>query len=242
MRPKPIATLIDLETIVLAAYQDKRIFRTNRMKIQFITICLVSALSSERPGAIMESDCYRHSNEAVLWGDLEFYIFPNKKDPSRPLLGIILCIRNQKAHRDDPSFRKWFFLWLEPFGNRANCSATLLSSLAIEDGVFEDVPTMKDILCPKIAPTEIHKLTIKSSHLKQPVFRAEVLTERGWEISESAALKACMHRKQLHLVCFFRGFMGEWFGSIPIFLLGFAHTQYNRSQRVCIPPTRREEL
>ncbi|KAJ6618401.1 hypothetical protein B0H10DRAFT_2217703 [Mycena sp. CBHHK59/15] len=115
--------MLDIENIVRAVYEDDRVFRTNRMKLQFIFACLVSALSSERPGAILVSDCYQDTNEAITWADLEFHVFPNAASPNRPYVGIRVRIRLHKGHRHDPSCYKWFWLWLEPCVSRPCCRA-----------------------------------------------------------------------------------------------------------------------
>ncbi|KAJ7509834.1 hypothetical protein B0H11DRAFT_1791320, partial [Mycena galericulata] len=206
VRDKPIVTLLDLEIIVRAIWDDKQIFHTNRMKTQCSAVCLLSTLSSERPGAIMVSDCYRETNEAMTWGDCQFMLFPNPDDPHRPLLGIMIGVDLQKGYRKDPSKRKFIFLWPEPQGNRANCAATLFCAMAQEDDIFEHVRNIQEAVYPENPCTSIHVLTLKQSSRKQPIFRAEVLTPRGWEISSTAALKVRVHRMHLQRVCFFRGF------------------------------------
>ncbi|KAJ7281597.1 hypothetical protein C8J57DRAFT_1500292 [Mycena rebaudengoi] len=208
IRTKPIASRIDVKVIVRSAYKAIEIFRTNRMKIQFNAITLISAISSERPGAIMESDCYTHTNQALTWGDVAFMFFPNPEAPLHPLCGAMVVIQYTKGQCRDPSKIRHWFIWLEPFENRANCPLTLLISLAQEDGIFQDSARFEEFLSPKVAPTCPHKLRIREESKRQPVFCAEVLTEQGWEISEMAALAAWTHCAFLALLCFALGFTG----------------------------------
>ncbi|KAJ7066823.1 hypothetical protein B0H15DRAFT_958339 [Mycena belliarum] len=76
-RAKPVATAVDLVRIISATWNDKVIFKTTRSKAQFILVNEISAITGERPGAIVESSSYRRSNEALAWGDTIFYINPN---------------------------------------------------------------------------------------------------------------------------------------------------------------------
>ncbi|KAJ7656859.1 hypothetical protein DFH06DRAFT_1132083 [Mycena polygramma] len=207
-REKPIPTHVDIEILIRAAYSDKLLFRTNRGRIQFVTIMLVSVQTSERPGAIMESDSYPDTNQAIFWGALTFLVFPNPnpEDALFPLVGILVDVELLKAWRMDESKRKSFFLWPEPLGNRALCPVTTILAMAEEDAVWEDVQRVRYLIHPTIAPTAVHKLTIKESCLKQPIFRADVLGPDGWTTSKTAALKARTNRQHTKQLCFMEGF------------------------------------
>ncbi|KAJ7623979.1 hypothetical protein DFH06DRAFT_1328390 [Mycena polygramma] len=208
MRPKPVPTRLDIEAIIRAAYEDNVLFRTNRMRIQFIAITLASVETSERPGAIMESDSYTDTNETLFWGGLHFLVFPNLENPHLPpLLGIRVDIDLLKAWRKDDSKRKSFFFRPEPLGNRALCLVTLFSTMAQQDQVWEDVESVREILHPKTPPTAVHELVMKESARKQPVFRADVLTSEGWTTSETAALKARTNRQLIKNLLFKEGFV-----------------------------------
>jgi hypothetical protein len=208
-KPKPIADPLDLDEITRAAYQDTTIFRTNRMRVQFIYVNELAALTSERPGAIMESSGYRHSNEALWWSDHEFLVIPNPREPLRPFIAVIVCIRLHKGHRNDPAFFKWIMLFMEPFANRTNCPVTHLLYLAFQDQVFTDITTIEEPLFPTVAPTAIHKLAIRPEHLSTPVLRAEVFDHdlNAFIISPTQALRSPIHGEYLRRLTTLMGYV-----------------------------------
>ncbi|KAJ7642262.1 hypothetical protein FB45DRAFT_1022955 [Roridomyces roridus] len=135
-REKPIADLIDLEAIILGILQDTTTFKTHRSCIDMIYSILLSCLSSERPGALVESGCYRGSNKALLCGDHEFSIVPNSADPSRPFVVVILHPDLLKGYREDDSQFKSFFIQAEPSSHR-HIDASMYGLVAAFDPAFE---------------------------------------------------------------------------------------------------------
>jgi hypothetical protein len=211
MRDKPIADSIDVEILIRGIWQNKTHFRTNRMRGQIVYTILLSAFSSERPGAVVESSGYRHSNEALEWGDHDFLIVPNPRNPRRPIIVAIVGIRLLKGQRKNESFSKFFFLVMEPDCNRAICPMTTLLYLALEDDIFVDVHTIEDIMYPEYPPTAIHVLAIKPHMKRQPVVRAEVKTESGWGISPKLALPYVIYASHLRTISLVEGFTGMYY-------------------------------
>ncbi|KAJ7601486.1 hypothetical protein DFH06DRAFT_1025912 [Mycena polygramma] len=207
IRPKPIATELDLDIIIQATYDDRTLFRTMRMKVQFTYVNLVSATTTERPGSIIESSSYKNSNDGMEWGDKEFFVIPNPENPERPNLAIIVRIRLHKAHRKDEKHYKYYFILLEPNGTRASCLGTCLLYMALQDGVFQDVTTIEEIFRPARIPTRIHKLAMKPEVLTQPVLRAEVINDDTGlvTISPTRALRAATHSTQLKTISMRKG-------------------------------------
>ncbi|KAJ7757969.1 hypothetical protein B0H16DRAFT_1689428 [Mycena metata] len=93
-------------------------------------------------------------------------------------------------------------LVIEPLGGT-------LGFLAEEDNIFLDIKSLREAIFPKVAPTAPYKLRLKPATLTKPVFRAEVLTLRGWEISPTAVYKVQANRGHTKQVLFWRGFMAR---------------------------------
>jgi hypothetical protein len=62
------------------------------MRVQMVATINLSAISSERPGAVVELTNYRHSNQCIEWRDLEFVVILNKDHPHKPWIVIIVQI------------------------------------------------------------------------------------------------------------------------------------------------------
>ncbi|KAK0453740.1 hypothetical protein EV421DRAFT_707129 [Armillaria borealis] len=200
MREKPIASTRDITIFIRAVWEDRNIIRTTRMRIQLCLFILLSSLSTERPGAIVESSCYRGTNQALKWDDIEVHIIPNPDDPNRPYIIIRVRINLLKFHRKDDSAYKDFILFPEPNPNRAMCPISLIIALGIEDKVWKNITTADDIFHPKIPPTDHHQLVTIGG--KRPVLRREVFRDGIWITHAELALPYdCMsrHLRQISL-------------------------------------------
>ena len=222
VRVKHVADVIDVKIIIRAFWEDKKHFRTHRMRTQMVATVNLSAISSERPGAIVESGSYRHSNECIQWSDLEFIVVPHKDHPHKPWLVVIVRIRLLKAWRDDESREKFFFLYPEGDNNRASCPIMAFAALALEDHVFKDVSTVEEILNPKVAPTQMHTLEMHEHKKSLAVLRAEVKTPDGWTISDIDALPHGIYVAFLRVFSRDQGFPGTssvgWFVCTDLFI------------------------
>ncbi|KAJ7441082.1 hypothetical protein FB451DRAFT_1377387 [Mycena latifolia] len=211
-RVKETANIVDVEVLVQGVLADKRYFRTNRARYDTIYSCLISALSSERPGALVESGCYRGSNEAMTWDSHEYWVIPNPDNPHRPHPALILTMDWLKGHRDDEAANKKFFILKEPDSHR-HVDALMYSFVkAFDDDIFEDVDTIEEVFFPKHPCTCAHKLRLKPSVLKQPVFRKEVYDHEGgkWVTSDTLAMPYNMLAGFLRKISLFLGFV-LWF-------------------------------
>ncbi|KAJ7850429.1 hypothetical protein B0H13DRAFT_1729339 [Mycena leptocephala] len=206
-RAKPTANLIDVEILVRGVLEDKKYIRTNRARIDLIESSLISSLSSERPGAIVESACYRGTNEALVWQNYEFWIIPNPKNPYRPVVGAVVEIDLLKGKRDDEGMMKYFFILMEPSSHRHVDALMYAFVGAFKDEIFEDVETIEEVFFPTEPCTVAHKLRIKKSALKQPVFRKEVHDGNGWVTSETIAMPYFMAAAYLRALSLFLGFV-----------------------------------
>ncbi|KAJ7769407.1 hypothetical protein B0H16DRAFT_255257 [Mycena metata] len=206
IRTKTTASYLDLEQTIRTALNDTTIFRTTRMKIQFNAVNTLGALSGDRPGGMIESTCYKKSNECIKWKDISFHAAPNDLDPFEPLITAGIRLRNPKGHRGDESKIRTIYIVVEPFGSRATCLVTALLYMAFQDAYFRDIESPDEIFSPTFAPTATHIFSMNDVVAEQPVFRAEVLDEqRHWVISETRALSAGIHNDNLKRVCFVQG-------------------------------------
>ncbi|KAJ7306745.1 hypothetical protein DFH08DRAFT_513600 [Mycena albidolilacea] len=205
-REKPIADAADIDAIIRHVWQDRILFPTNRGKVQFNTVNLISALTSQRPGAIIESGRYRGTNEALHWRDVVFTVIPNAEYPQFPHLAVGLTFRYNKGRRGQSKYYYKYTVLLEPAGERSACLVTNLLYMALEDGIFQDVDSIEEILTPRNHPTSAHTLSVKASCLSQPVCRADVVEDGIYYISLTKALMYARHNSQLHKVTFSMGF------------------------------------
>ncbi|KAJ7108591.1 hypothetical protein C8R44DRAFT_884651 [Mycena epipterygia] len=209
-RPKQTANIVDLEILIRGILEDTKYFRTHRARYNVIYSCLISALVSERPGAIIESGCYRGSNESMTWADHEYWVIPDPKNPYRPFLCLILRSRWLKGMREDESAVKDFFILREPDSHR-HVDALMYSLVcAMEDQVFEDVKAIEEIFYPEHPCLKAHKLRIKESAKNQPVFRREVFDGTQWVTSDTLSLPYNIAATYLHNISIFLGFI-MWF-------------------------------
>ncbi|KAF7335411.1 hypothetical protein MVEN_02193900 [Mycena venus] len=209
-REKPTATLVDLEVLIRGILDDKKYFRTHRARSEVIYAALIAALSSERPGAIVEFNCYRGSNEALVWGDHDFWVIPNPEDAFRPFFALVVHANLLKGHREDDGFSKYFFIIMEPENYRHVCALMYVLVLAFKDQIFRDVSTPEEIFFPKNPCTVAHRLTIKETVLQQPTIRREVHKNQKWTTSETLAMPYYMAAEYLRKISLFLGFI-VWF-------------------------------
>ncbi|KAJ6494604.1 hypothetical protein DFH09DRAFT_353266 [Mycena vulgaris] len=206
IRAKPIPTALDLTDLVRFVINDKAVFRTFRAKQQFIAVNTIAAMTGQRPGTIVESVCYKGSNECIQWRDISFIITPDPDAPNTPFHAAGIRFRNPKGHRDDEQHFTTVIITMAPLGSRATCLVTMLYYFGLRDGVFPDVETAEEIFHPQVAPTAAHILSLKETAQLQPVFRAEVIgTDGNWTTSETKALRGAMHNDQMRRASFAMG-------------------------------------
>jgi hypothetical protein len=210
-RIKATANIIDMEAIIRVILEDKKYYRTNRARIDSIYQALLTGLSSERPGAIVESNCYKYSNEALTWGDHAFWIIPNPKDPYRPHHGLVVNTTLLKGHREDDGFSKWFFIIMEPDNYRHVDALLYAFAGAFIDSIFQDITTPEEVFFPKHPCTVAHQLRIKESARKLPVFRKEVYNKekRQWVTSDTLAMPYYMAANYFRKISMFIGFISK---------------------------------
>lgn len=209
MRVKALADAVDVAIIVRACWEDRDLYSSLRIRIQFLITCLITALTSSRPGAVLESGCHTGSNECIHHGDIQYIIIPNPDDPAHPFLLLIICLRYLKGKRRDDSANQYFFLCMEAPENRQCCPVMLLLYIAILDKVFVDVHTVDAILSPAFHPTGVHRLRIRPEMHDIPVLRKDVRTSSGWITSPTEAFSYATYHTLLRDQSLRAGFPGN---------------------------------
>ncbi|KAJ7624641.1 hypothetical protein FB45DRAFT_85510 [Roridomyces roridus] len=212
-REKPIADVVDVAILILGILRDKKVFKTQRSRIDAIYATLICCLSSERIGALVESSSYRKSNEALTWGDHEFWALPNPAAPRRPRIALVLKPQLLKGFRYDDSKFKMFCLLAERADQRETDAMMYSLVSALKDDIFVGIKTADEIFFPEEPCTIAHKLTIKESAKTMLVFRKTVFEEGRYTTSDTLAMPYGMATRNLREVGLRLGFedMLTWY-------------------------------
>ncbi|KAJ3879862.1 hypothetical protein F5051DRAFT_438375 [Lentinula edodes] len=139
-----------LQILMETLHSASNIFRSHQNQLQIAFLILFSAASAARPGSIIESSCYRGSNEALTWGDLDFYLIPDDEDPAHPLLVIDIQLNLVKGYCDvDHRYQKVFFTLEIRKEHHMICIVLPLLGLAFQDSVFAHFHSVDSLLCPE---------------------------------------------------------------------------------------------
>ncbi|KAK6495730.1 hypothetical protein TWF481_002777 [Arthrobotrys musiformis] len=186
-RGKPLAKATDL--FVLLNYHwalDTSILRHERYRIQLPLILMIMAFTASRPGALVESNCRRGTNESLKYKDVSLQILPC--DDERKIIIIMELtswIMKGRGRKQEPVT----FMLHE----RDDCLAfdpiILFLALAFADNAFksQDIKQPADLFKLRV-PSHLECLHIqwREDILEAPVFREAKST--GSEISETEAL------------------------------------------------------
>ncbi len=80
--------------------QDTHIYPVERQRVQQSFITLLIALTSLRPGALIESGCYQRTNEALLYRDVVLRLVKDPEDLSRTELVMEVTVLLWKGERE----------------------------------------------------------------------------------------------------------------------------------------------
>ncbi|KAJ3867454.1 hypothetical protein EV359DRAFT_61495 [Lentinula novae-zelandiae] len=129
-----------LQIIMETLHSATNIFRSNQTHLQMAFLILFSAASAACPGSIIESACYCSSNEALTWGDIDFYLIPDDEDPAYPYLVVNIQLNLVKGYRDmDHKYQKLLF--------------TLELCKEHHMTFFAHFHSIESLLCPEKPPT-----------------------------------------------------------------------------------------
>ncbi len=205
-REKYLLSATDFEIMARGIFEDTEGFRTARMMLQVLYALLLQSLSSERPGAIIESSSHSGTNEALMWRDHEFHVLPNPDDPNSPIILIRIKIHLLKGYRKNNASYKEFLLMPETH-SRALCPVSLIVAMAIEDNIFPHVKTANDIFHPKNPPTGHHILSMHPEAANTPALRSEIFDGCAWITSPTRALTYATLSSHLRRVSINKGFI-----------------------------------
>lgn len=164
--------------------EDPHIYLHERTRIQLVLFLQILAYSAARPGAIVESSCYRKSRQALTYKVMSYIEFFKdllifEKDltlrlqrdplggPPAMSLDITFNFRKNEVGNDEALTMT---LW-EDLQYRDLCPITLFLSLALQDNAFADI-TRREQLYPKELNNEIVIIEFKESIPDTPLFRA----------------------------------------------------------------------
>lgn len=80
--------------------EDTHIYPVERQRVQQGFITLLIALTTVRPGALVESGCYRGSNEALLYRDVTLRVIRDPEDCRRTVLLMEVTVKLWKGERE----------------------------------------------------------------------------------------------------------------------------------------------
>ncbi|EIM80084.1 uncharacterized protein STEHIDRAFT_135406 [Stereum hirsutum FP-91666 SS1] len=204
-RFKHVSNSFDIQLLLEDVYSTPRI-KLHRLRFQNALPPIITSITTERPGAIVESHPHRGSNEALAWKDLRFFVVPNELDPRTPHVFVMVTIRLQKGLRHKEGAYKSFFLYPEPASNRVLCPLLPILYLAFDDNIFEDLQTPEELLTPRLLPTAIHELRIRPSKNELLILRRQNLTPDGPVIDPQLAMPYSALYRQLYASSIDAGF------------------------------------
>ncbi|KIJ64891.1 hypothetical protein HYDPIDRAFT_167667 [Hydnomerulius pinastri MD-312] len=213
VRGKPIADGVDVRFLQKELWSEKDPIVSTRMRIQVSAFIGLSAATASRPGNIVESSCWKGSNEALLYEDLVFTILPHvdlglSSDASLtnpPLASegdlpgnssphkcesakLVLKVRFRllKGHRKEEGYYSEIVFDQEKLEELGLCLVTSFLLMALQDEAFDVVRDLDDLERLMAGATAPIKLSIKDSAKKTPVLRN--YQGRTKNISDTAAL------------------------------------------------------
>jgi integrase len=96
---KPVAPLLVAEDLIQFLWMcDEYQFTHPRARLQLAFAIILMTFTGSRPGEFIESEAWKHSNEGLLYGDIDLVRYQNET-----YVGFLLLIRlrNRKGHRNN---------------------------------------------------------------------------------------------------------------------------------------------
>ena len=205
---KHVAMPVDCEIILEKIWSEKTYFKTTREQLQAAVLVILQSITVERPGTIVESNAHRGTNESLLHSDIEVRVRPNADRPYEQDVSVVVTFRLLKGHRNEDAFKKSVMFYPEPAQMRFMCPVMALLALQLQDGVFEDVKTIEDIVRPAAPLTCAHVLRQKAAWAGVPVFRTSTFVNRAWSTSPTEAITYSQYDGYLRYFSLKAGFHG----------------------------------
>jgi integrase len=96
---KPVAPLLVAEDLIRFMWMcDEYQFTHPRARLQLAFAIILMTFTGSRPGEFIESAAWKHSNEGLLYGDIDLVRYQNDT-----YVGFLLLVRlrNRKGHRNN---------------------------------------------------------------------------------------------------------------------------------------------
>ncbi|KAF1941090.1 hypothetical protein EJ02DRAFT_378356, partial [Clathrospora elynae] len=169
-RPKPVAPLPVAEDLIYFLWAcDKYQDMHPRARLQLSFSILLMCSLGTRPGEFVESDAWKHTNEGLLYKDVDVE-YQDDQDYSGFLVKVRL--RNRKGHRDYKKHAPVSFLTEEP-SIRSACPVSYFLALALADGAFSKGNTLEELTAMKIQPGSLsYRFKFRPEVLGKPILRS----------------------------------------------------------------------
>ena len=141
-RAKPVCSSVDLHSLLMYNWCFYREGITHeRYRVQPTLLCQIMAYTSTRPGALIESSCYRGTNESLLWKNVKLKLI--KSSPSDVFVAELeTTLVKGKRKMVEPII----FMLMDVPTNPVFCPILSLIALAFADDAFanEGIRTPED--------------------------------------------------------------------------------------------------
>ncbi|CAE7020873.1 DUF3435 domain containing protein [Pyrenophora teres f. teres] len=140
-----------------------------RARVQLAFSVVLMTLLGSRPGEFIESGAWKHSDEGLLYGDIDLVRYQNGTYTGYLLY---LWLRNRKGHRNNKKHFPIMLLY-EEAGMRSMCLVTYFLALALADGVFDGCESFKDIEVKELPlGSLLYTYRYKSEAKQRPILRS----------------------------------------------------------------------
>ncbi|KAE8868636.1 hypothetical protein PTNB29_02547 [Pyrenophora teres f. teres] len=167
---KPIAPLPVAEDLIQFMWMcDEYQNPHPRARVQLAFSVVLMTLLGSRPGEFIESGAWKHSDEGLLYGDIDLVRYQNGTYTGYLLY---LWLRNRKGHRNNKKHFPIMLLY-EEAGMRSMCLVTYFLALALADGVFDGCESFKDIEVKELPlGSLLYTYRYKSEAKQRPILRS----------------------------------------------------------------------
>ncbi|PZD37947.1 DUF3435 domain containing protein [Pyrenophora tritici-repentis] len=167
---KPIAPLPVAEDLIQFMWMcDEYQHPHPRARLQLAFSVVLMTLLGSRPGEFIESGAWKHSNEGLLYGDIDLVRYQNGTYTGYLLH---LRLRNRKGHRNNKKHSPTMLLY-EEATMRSMCPVTYFIALALADGVFDSCKTFEDIEAKELPlGSSLYKYRYKPEAKQRPILRS----------------------------------------------------------------------
>ena len=203
-RAKPVCSSVDLHSLLMYNWCFYReVIAHERYRVQTTLLCQIMAYTSTWPGALIESSCYRGTNESLRWKNVKLKLI--KSSPSDVfVLELETTMIKGKRKMVEPII----FMLMGVPANPVFCPILPLIALAFADDAFanEGIRTPADLFRLRVEDPDKNHLEVpwKASILDTPVFRS---VEAGKSyISKTMSLKYTDFDYHLKRLGIFAGF------------------------------------